>query len=156
MGKELKFHLPHAWFEKTSFAIADSLMDIFFQCSTIFYRSSKSHVVTIEGTVRPGKFSVQLFSLLAFSPLSCLGKRRIVISYGLFLHARLFSFHLFLAFLSNSTSHSKVKNFMILKQSISPSGYQNTVTYQSWVPESAELRGQMFAAVMGKGATFSV
>lgn len=51
MGKELKFYLPHAWFEKTSFAIADSLMDIFFQCSTIFYRGSKSHVVTIEGLV---------------------------------------------------------------------------------------------------------
>lgn len=51
--------------------------------------------------VRPGESSVLLFSLLAFSPPSCLGKQEMILPHGLLLHARMISFHLFLAFLAN-------------------------------------------------------
>ena len=50
--------------------------------------------------VRHKEPSVPLFSLLAFSPPSCLSKQGMVLSHGL-LHARMISFHLFLTFLAN-------------------------------------------------------
>lgn len=50
--------------------------------------------------VRHKESSVPLFSLLAFSPPSCLSKQGMVLSHGL-LHARMISFHLFLTFLAN-------------------------------------------------------